>query len=483
MNATSRPLPGFLNSLWQFFASVKLTVVLLLALALTSIIGTVIPQNRSPEWYFNAFGDFLYRVFLVLDIDDMYSAWWFQLLLALLILNILVCSIDRLSSLSKIVFIRHPRFSRKRFSNAQKARSFKAKGEPDALLNPFQAVIKRQFRYQRVETAEGATLLFAERGRWTRLGVYVVHLSIVLLILGAMVGSFFGFEGFVNIPEGEGTDTIRMRNNPAMGMRLPFEIHCDDFNMEVYSNGAPKEFRSALRLVQNGKTIYAKEIIVNDPIRYEGINIFQSSYGELPPDHPSQEAEADAAPPESFDLKLTSVSSGMTYAKKVRLGETLSLPEGQGSFTLDAYLPDMQFGGQKLGPAIKGLLTPREGNAAEVLVPLKFPNFDKMRRGKVIIAVAGPEAEKFRPQTPAQKRFYTGLQVTRDPGVKIVYAAFIMMILGCVITFFMSHRQVCVEIAPSGSVRVAGRANKNPLGLERQIEHLAARLEAAVEEQ
>jgi cytochrome c biogenesis protein len=483
MTKPSRPRLGFLTSLWQFFSSVKLTVVVLLALALTSIIGTLIPQNQSMQAYYDAFGDFLFQVFAVLDLYDMYGAWWFQLLLAFLVLNIIVCSIDRFSALSKIVFIRHPRFSLKRFRSAKKAHSFQAKGDLEALLEPFQAVVKRRFRYQRVETAEGATCIYAERGRWTRLGVYVVHLSVVLLIIGAMVGSFFGFEGFVNIPEGEGTDTIRLRNNPSMGLRLPFEIYCDDFNMEVYSNGAPKEFRSDLRLVQNGQTIYAKEIIVNDPIRYSGINIFQSSYGELPPEHPSRQAAADGAPPERFDLKLTSTGSGMTYDRKVRIGETLTLPEGLGNFTLEAYLPEMAFGGQKLGPAIKGRLTPTEGASVEVLVPLKFPNFDKMRQGQVVIAVAGPAAENFRPQQPPEKRYYTGLQVTRDPGVKIVYTAFIMMILGCVITFFMSHRQVYVEIDPAGSVRVAGLSNKNPLGLERQVEQLAERLKKSVEEQ
>ena len=67
--------------------------------------------------------------------------------------------------------------------------------------------------------------------------------------------------------------------------------------------------------------------------------------------------------------------------------------------------------------------------------------------------------------------------------MKIVYTAFIMMILGCVITFFMSHRQVYVEIDPAGSVRVAGLSNKNPLGLERQVEQLAERLKKSVEEQ
>lgn len=479
MTSNTKPLPAALNSLWQFFASVKLTVVVLLALALTSIIGTLIPQNQAPEAYYQAFGDFLYRVYAVLDFYDMYHAWWFQLLLTLLTLNIIVCSIDRLTSLSKIIFVRHPRFSIKRFRNAKMAGSFQAEADPDTLLEISKAEVKRQFRYQRVEVVEGAKCIYAERGRWTRLGVYVVHLSIVLLIVGAMIGSLFGFEGFVNIPEGEGTDTIRMRNNSAMGMRLPFEIHCDDFDMQVYSNGAPKEFRSALRLVKDGKTLLAKEIIVNDPIRFMGINIFQSSYGELPPDQDDRQNVDGGEAPESFDLLLTSADSGMTYAEKARIGEALELPEGQGTFTVLEYTAAMQFMGNDLGPGIRGQLQPKEGAPVEVTIPLRFPNFDKMRKGKLVIAVDGTAAEKFTPQTPPEKKYFTGLQVTKDPGVGTVYTAFTLMILGCLITFFMSHRQVCVEISESGEVRVAGVSNKNPLGLERQVEQLTDRLQAA----
>ena len=81
------------NPVWKFFVSVKLTVFLLLSLAATSVIGTLIPQNADPEIYFHRFGPFLFRLFGVLDIYDMYHAWWFQLLLFLLIANIVVTGI------------------------------------------------------------------------------------------------------------------------------------------------------------------------------------------------------------------------------------------------------------------------------------------------------------------------------------------------------------------------------------------------------
>lgn len=97
------------NKLWNFFASVRLTVIILLSLATTSVIGTIIPQNESPAAYFRQYGEFFYRLFNALDIFDMYHSWWFQFLLLLLTLNIVVCSINRLSSTWKIVFTKNPR--------------------------------------------------------------------------------------------------------------------------------------------------------------------------------------------------------------------------------------------------------------------------------------------------------------------------------------------------------------------------------------
>ncbi len=64
------------SKIWNFFTSVKLTIVLLLSLATTSIIGTLIPQNEDPQAYFQAFGGVLYRLFNLLDLFDMYHMWF-----------------------------------------------------------------------------------------------------------------------------------------------------------------------------------------------------------------------------------------------------------------------------------------------------------------------------------------------------------------------------------------------------------------------
>ena len=71
------------NEVWGFFASVRLAIFTLCSLALTSIIGTVIPQNKPDSWYVETYGPATAQFFQVLDIPDMYGSWWFLILLGL----------------------------------------------------------------------------------------------------------------------------------------------------------------------------------------------------------------------------------------------------------------------------------------------------------------------------------------------------------------------------------------------------------------
>lgn len=462
------------NPVWKFFVSVKLTVFLLLSLAATSVIGTVIPQNADPEAYFHKFGPFLFRLFEVLDIFDMYHAWWFQLLLLLLVTNIVVCSIDRLGATWKLVFPKKNVFSLARFENLRKNEQFSIEGLPGDLEGNYASLISKKFSRNQVEKTDDGFVVFAEKGRWTRLGVYVVHLSVILLIVGAIIGSLFGFEGFVNIPEGESVDSVRLRNTGRV-QPLGFTIHNEDFDISFYDTGAPKEFRSSLTILENGQPVVKKDIIVNDPLRYRGISIFQASYGEMAP---QKEAAHDFSV-ENIQLNFTIQASGMVYKRKARIGVPVDIPEGLGTFTVTAFNPAAEFRGQEIGAALNGVLSPAQGEPVDVLLPLHFPNFDKMRRGAVVIAVADQKKETFSPAKKENTIYYTGLEVNSDPGVWMVYSGFIIMIVGCFITFFMSHQQICINVARKGNksvVRVMGTANKNKIGMQRRVEKIAEHL-------
>jgi cytochrome c biogenesis protein len=103
-----------------------------------------------------------------------------------------------------------------------------------------------------------------------------------------------------------------------------------------------------------------------------------------------------------------------------------------------------------------------------VILPVRFPEFDKMRKGGLLISV-----------TDAKYWYYTGLQVTKDPSVWIVYSGFIIMIIGCFITFFMSHQRIFIEVLDKGkhrAVLVSGTADRNRLGMNKKIKTIAEKL-------
>jgi cytochrome c biogenesis protein len=429
-------------------------VVLLLSLAATSIIGTLIPQNESPAAYFQAYGEFLYRIFDVFDFFNMYGSWWFQLLIVLLTANIIVCSIDRLAATWKIVFVKNPIFNLARFRNHADKENFADDRSPEELKEIYEPVVAKSFGYTRTEQTDKGFSIFAEKWRWTRLGVYAVHLSIVSLLVGSLIGSILGFDGYVNIAEGEKVSSIRLRSG-KLTQALDFEILCEDFDVSFYDSGTPKEFRSSLTILEQGRPVLKKDIIVNDPLRYKGINMFQSSYGALPP--------------KDVVLKFTNIKTGKVHEKRVSIGQQIDIPESGGKFFLKDYNKSYNFRGQSIGEVFIGFLISEGGRPVEILLPVRFPDFDRMmRKGDVAVAVSE--------YTP---RYYTGLQVTKDPGVWVVYSGFILLIVGCYITFFMSHQRLCIDIVKKGKqsrVMVAGTANKNKLGVPNRLKKISEKL-------
>ena len=443
----------FFSRPWKFFASIRLTVVLLLALATTSIVGTVIPQNQTPAAYFHEYGEFFYKIFSTLNIFDMYHSWWFQVLLLMLTINVIVCSLNRLSTTWKIVFVKIPPFNVSKFRALSNKEEFKSNRSLEDLRNKYEQAASKKFGYCRVEQRDEEFCIFAEKGRWTRFGVYTVHFSIVLLLLGGLIGSIFGFEGFVNIAEGETENSIRLRKTGQIH-NLDFGIRCDDFSVSFYETGAPKEFRSTLSIIEDGKSVLKEDIIVNNPLRYKGISLFQSNYGMLPPDE--------------ITLNIMSRGTGMVYKKKTKIGQLTEIPEGLGTFVIKDYRNSFNYKGVRLGETFFGVLNRKDGNSISIILPLKFDSFDRMRKGDLIFSV-----------TDFDNRYYTGLQVTLDPGVIVVYSGFIVMIIGCFVTFFMSHQRLCIEVIKTGSktkVMVVGTATKNKLGMQARVKKFSQNL-------
>ncbi len=448
---------GISKSAWKFFTSVKLTVFVLLFIAATSIIGTLIPQNASMIFYHQKYGEVFSNFFSALDIFDMYHSWWFLLALGLLAVNIIICSIDRLKSTWKIIFPEKIVFNPERFRRIRNKEEFRVQQKSKILEEKYSSFLKKKIGKVIKKDTENGFALFAEKGRWTRLGVYVIHFSIILLLCGAVIGDIWGFKGFVSIPEGDTISTINRSDTRGKSKKidLGFSVRCNSFDVSFYDTGQPKEFKSNLTIIDDNKPVLTRDVIVNHPLQYRGVNIYQASYG--------------IASAKKVSFTIRSRESGMVYTRIMRPGQTIDLPESGGKFTFDAFVQNYDFRGHDLGATFVGRVSGKDKKMDMVAIPVRFSSFDRMRGGKFAFSV-----DKF------QKKYYTGLQVNKDPGVWYVYSGFIFMIIGSMITFFMSHQSICIEVIKkdeiSSDVLISGKTNRNFQGMKLKISGLAAKI-------
>src|SRR5210317_682166 len=206
---------SFTDELWDFFCSLKLAIITLILLATTSIIGTVIEQNKSPQEYMQNYGmsESTYKALDTLQFFDMYHSYWFLSLMGIFAVNLICCSIKRLPRIIKVV--REPVLKAddglfRTFSNREE---IVTEGTVESVRDKIVAVLGQKFAKPVINDEDGKSYLFAQKGAFSRFGVYVTHTSILIIFVGAMIGNVWGFKAYVNITEGKSIDSIWLRGS------------------------------------------------------------------------------------------------------------------------------------------------------------------------------------------------------------------------------------------------------------------------------
>lgn len=431
------------NQLWDFFSSVKLAIFTLCTIALTSIIGTIIPQGELPAFYVHQYGVKTAQFMQILDIPEMYYSWWFLGLLGLLCTNLIVCSFERFPSVWKIISADNLSITPERLTKMPNSRKW--------LLSPPQAEqLQPKLFFQEwgwpvtSSTRSETELFFGQKGRWSRTGVYIVHLSILIVFTGATIGHFWGEKGSVMVPEMTATDKA-YRYKDSSAIDLGFEVRCDSFVIEFYDNGMPKEYRSRLTILEDGKETISRDIEVNSPLSYKGFTFYQSSYKGY----------------QDFILTLKDQQTGESETFQLPFQEQLSWQDKQVRFGI----VNAEALGQRV---VRAKLWLKVGQSPAVIEWLDDNIASEL-------TVAGNRYD-----VKVKQMYATGLQVAKDPGVWIVYVGCTLMLVGLYMAFFMSHKRIwlCKQVNKEGiALCLAGSSNKNKPAFAQSFKELEEYIE------
>jgi cytochrome c biogenesis protein len=406
-----------------FFTSVRTTIALLFLLAAASIVGTVIPQDVDLERLSQTAAPVYYRLTVILDLHQIYRSWWFLLLLILLSLNLLGCLLRRL-----------PRIPEEwRGDSGKSSFSFTVSDSRSVqevrglLLSAVNPVLGSS--PQETSSKDGLRLAWLKH-RIYLLAFPLIHLAIIVILVGGLIGLLYGVKGSIQIKEGETGSTFAVIPS-GKSQALPFQIALDKFTLKRYPTGEPQEFRSDVRILKDGKEIEKGFIRVNHPMTIEGISLYQADYrllgvrvvNLLVADAQGKRTEIAVNPREATRLE------GTPY--KIRLR-------------------GLDPGSSEKGSWVE-MSVEAEGESPSTVRIYKNSQ-EPHQLAKGAIGFLGYEP-----------LYMSGLQVGYDPGTKVVWTGCALLIVGFYLTLFTNLRGLEIELKSKGkttSARISGRSRK-----------------------
>ena len=445
------------NTLWSFFSSVKLAIALLIIISLASILGTIIPQQEAADTLISRLSPGMVSVFDKLQLFDIFHSIWFLGLLFLLSVNLIVCSLNRFPASWKrfraISTPTEPALFKDLHTDRVILREVQVEGETARI----ESLLKKKFKKVERRDTDKASFLTGEKGKYSYFGVYLIHASVLIILAGVIIGFLFGFNAYVEVAEGESVDTVQLKGGKGL-KKLDFTVRCDHFTIDYYNDGTPKLYQSDLAFVRNDSILYQSPVLVNHPATFEGIWFYQANYGKV-----------------SSGEAVIMLQKGREKAQAIRVsvGKEFDLPGKEGKATIIRMEENLM----RMGPAVKI-------NIATAKRDVQFWVFQNIEQIEEENPGLMDHVPMFNPGVFApyvfslamiKTKYFTGLQVARDPGVPVVIAGSLLLVLGFMTVFFYAHRQVWIRIdrqGPHTRISITGKTNKDPVGLDREIHRL-----------
>lgn len=418
-----------LRKIIAWTSSLKVAIFLLLVIAISSTIGTAIPQGEPIESYIKTYGEhpwlgFINGELLIgLELNNVYSSNWFLALISWLALSLIICSWRRQwpilqKALDWIDYTEPKQLSK--LAIAETIPSATREG-----LDQLAECLKKKGWDVTKKTGR----LAARKGAVGRMGPPLIHLGIVLLLFGAAWGGVKGQQLERFLAPGRSFELFNNQGQKQLTLTL------NTFQIERDPAGRVEQFRSTLELLEQGKeTSEIREVSVNHPLRINGMTVYQA------------------------DWSLAAIT--------LQLGQSPKL-----------QLPLKSF--PQLGEQVWGIVLPTNLEGTDpVLITVSNETgpvqvFDE--NGQLLAGL--------RPKGDAQEikgiqmRVHevlpaTGLLLKRDPGVPVVYAGFAITLIGGCLSILSTRQLWAVSEPEKNLLHIGGLSNRDLSGLANEMPFL-----------
>ncbi|MDL4840758.1 cytochrome c biogenesis protein ResB [Aquibacillus rhizosphaerae] len=465
------------DRVWNFFSSVKVGVTLIVITLIASAVGTIlpqqmyIPQNVQPEVHYKDQYGLIGQIYYQLGLHELYSSWWYMILIALIGISIIIASIDRVVPLYRALKNQKPT-RHTTFIQRQRLHS-KTDDVTDADKHTFISNLKRM----RYKVTEDNGHVLAEKGRFSRWGPYVNHVGLIIFLLGALLRfvPFMYIDDFVWVREGE-TVVVPDTNGE-------YFIENKDFIIETYgdseedtrfkealenqSGPIAKNFQTNAVIYRNVETVVGAEpqlekfkedsILVNHALKFDGFALYQTSYQLNEFKSMSfiihETNDADETELASFKVDLTNPAEEYQLDNGFRVMIDQYFPD----YYIDDGEPRSQTKNPK-NPAFVFLVYPPDSSEPEVSFAGIGRNVDASGENQYKVGLQDFEV-----------RDVTGLTVRKDYTLPILGLGGIIFMIGVIQGMYWQHRRVWIHPKNNG-LWLAAHTNKNWFGIKKDIE-------------
>lgn len=449
--------------LWRFFISMRTGLALILALVVLGLIGTLLVQApvglQADAQAYAAWIDSVRPkyggwtgAFDMLGLFSVFNSIWFRGITVLLMTSVLACSVNRAPHLWKQATKPRTRMSDAFFDHAPLALATTTAARPEAAAEAVAATLRgRRFRTL-VEGAGDTINVYADKNRWGPFGTVVAHLSLVVILTGALIGTAFGFRN-------EGL-AVAVGSTADVGNETGLTVEARRFVDSYYPNGSPSDYASDLIVYRDGREVGAATVRVNEPMTVDGVTFYQSFFGP------------------AASIRITGQDGDVVFDQ----GVPLQFGYGDGSRVagqivladagLTAYVVAPASG--EVDPAIRpGQVQFEVYETATMADPVAVQTLSQGQAADV----AGLDV------TFVREHQYTGLIVARDPGAPFIWLGCFLLIAGTAVVFFFPSRRVWALVRPdragTSTVQVAAIV-RHDVGFGAEFERMGEEIRVTI---